>query len=283
MKKYLCFILLIFYMQWGAKAQFVDFNYNPKEGCDSAWVTFSNTSNLGIDTNNLNIQWSFGNGETYPVSNYFKINPPKAIHYSSPGNYNVTLSITRKSGTLIKEHVVSIHSSPNPFFQVYDTVSGTDTFYVFKAASGILPDTCYKWYILGVDTLIGSRFAKEIPAEGTYPTILVVTDTSKLHCKSVYQKNVYAFRKLNVPNYISPDNDGKNDFFTVQTNGTTQFRLNIFSRSGLLIFQSEGTQIFWDGYLYSGELVKPGTYFYIIETISGAIDFKEKGFLYVLY
>ena len=285
MRKILLFILIIFPPVSFLHPQVIDFTCTPSEACDSARVKFTSTVFLP-DTSSLSIQWTFGNGTSYSTNRFYKINPPQSILYSAPGSYTVTLSITNKNGTFTKIHTIHIYQSPNPFFHIYDTVAASDYAYtyVLKVAEPILPDTCYLWLIENIDTLRGHSFSKTFPAEGAYPVQLVVTDTSNLHCQSSYKRTLYAFKELNIPDLFMPhDPNPKNNIFYVETNGTNIYRLSIFSRSGLLIYQSEGTTIVWDGYLYSGELVQPGIYFYIIENLSAKSPHQDKGFLYVLY
>ncbi len=68
------------------------------------------------------------------------------------------------------------------------------------------------------------------------------------------------------PNVFTPNGDGKNDVFYLETNGQyascTQMR--VYNRWGQLIFRSSGNNIRWDGYTSAGKKVSPGTYFYTL-------------------
>ena len=87
---------------------------------------------------------------------------------------------------------------------------------------------------------------------------------------------------LSFPNAFSPNNDGLNDTFAMKTNFVQEFHLQIFSRWGILIFDSTDPNVVWDG-TYKGEIVAAGEYIYSIEgadTIGKKIN--QKGVLTIV-
>ena len=82
---------------------------------------------------------------------------------------------------------------------------------------------------------------------------------------------------LVIPNAFSPNNDGINDVWDIPNlrdyPGST---VQIFNRSGQLVFTSNGYNKPWDG-KYLGAPLPIGTYYYIIDprngikTLSGSI------------
>ncbi|MCC6725536.1 MAG: gliding motility-associated C-terminal domain-containing protein, partial [Saprospiraceae bacterium] len=68
-----------------------------------------------------------------------------------------------------------------------------------------------------------------------------------------------------VPNIITPNGDGRNDNFEVPCLKTTYTDNNvrIFNRWGDKVFDRDGYSNDWDG-RYKGNLLPPGTYFYLI-------------------
>ncbi|NOJ76028.1 T9SS type B sorting domain-containing protein [Empedobacter stercoris] len=94
---------------------------------------------------------------------------------------------------------------------------------------------------------------------------------------------------LALPSFISPNNDGKNDFWKPMTkNGkindvSNSYKLIIFDRYGKQILSKEGTNIIeWDG-THNGKPVADGTYWYMLESneelqvlYSGYIVVKRK-------
>lgn len=73
-----------------------------------------------------------------------------------------------------------------------------------------------------------------------------------------------------VPNIITPNGDGANDYFTVPCLESSYANNNvrIFNRWGDLVFEKDGYRNDWDGQ-YKGTLLPPGTYFYLIQPEKG--------------
>ena len=85
-----------------------------------------------------------------------------------------------------------------------------------------------------------------------------------------------------VYNVFTPNDDGINDSFTVQTNGTTIYALNIFTIDGVLVFKSVSPTILWDGRLPSGLKASAGTYYYTIESVNSSVNQEAHGYVYLL-
>lgn len=83
---------------------------------------------------------------------------------------------------------------------------------------------------------------------------------------------------LLIPNIITPNGDGLNDVFEVQ-NFPENAVIIIYNRWGVLLFESNTPDNFWDGRTKSGTLVPGGVYYYIINLPNGK---KAKGFIEVL-
>jgi len=83
-----------------------------------------------------------------------------------------------------------------------------------------------------------------------------------------------------VNNILTPNGDGKNDFFTIK--GLEKYpanKLTIFDRGGRLIYSTTNYQNNWDGYL-NGKPLMEDTYYYMLDLgINGTI----KGFISILY
>ncbi len=66
-----------------------------------------------------------------------------------------------------------------------------------------------------------------------------------------------------VPNTFTPNADGDNDEFYVSTLSISSFRLRIFDRWGLLVFESGDPEYMWDG-TYLGEPVPQDTFVWVV-------------------
>ncbi|MCB9251127.1 MAG: gliding motility-associated C-terminal domain-containing protein [Flavobacteriales bacterium] len=76
-----------------------------------------------------------------------------------------------------------------------------------------------------------------------------------------------------VPNAFSPNNDGINDLFKVQSGAIKTYNLKIFDRWGEKIWETDNYDEHWDG-TYKSSPVQLGVYVYIITFT----DFKDKVF-----
>jgi len=76
-----------------------------------------------------------------------------------------------------------------------------------------------------------------------------------------------------IPNVVSMNSDGINDFFEIKTTGYTGLNINVFNRWGKKVFTSNSIDFSWNG-----ENQRAGVYYYVIELtrIDGLKDI-EKG------
>lgn len=82
-------------------------------------------------------------------------------------------------------------------------------------------------------------------------------------------------------NVFTPNGDGINDYFTIQTTPGGRYSLYVYTRSGVLVYSSESPKIFWDGRSLSGIEMRQGVYYYIIEGREGEKEIKKKGFVHL--
>ncbi len=87
--------------------------------------------------------------------------------------------------------------------------------------------------------------------------------------------------ELAVPNVFTPNGDQNNDFIEVETDGTTVYQFTIFTRTGMRVFQSTSPRVFWDGRSNSGNALKEGIYYYVIEESDNSDPFRKAGFIYL--
>lgn len=75
---------------------------------------------------------------------------------------------------------------------------------------------------------------------------------------------------LFVPSVITPNEDGKNDFFII-SKGLGEASLIIFNRWGLVEFTSNNYMNDWDGRKNNGEMLPEDTYFYVVKSRNGNV------------
>jgi gliding motility-associated-like protein len=122
-----------------------------------------------------------------------------------------------------------------------------------------------------------------------------LTVESDLHCidsLKLDQKIIVDPSELNIPNVFTPNGDGMNDNFLVESKSLRNLSVEVFSRSGLKVysFYGEGEVLKnwkgWDGNVnFSSIKASPGVYFYIIKALGWdniVYNSKEyRGFVYL--
>jgi gliding motility-associated-like protein len=142
--------------------------------------------------------------------------------------------------------------------------------------------------------LFSTPFTHKYYRPGEYSVSLTIE--SDLHCIDSFRLEpkivVDPSEPPAIPNVFTPDGDGNNDYFKIETKSLQWISIEIFSRSGLRVyyFLGEGEQMRnyegWDGNV-NGTSIKasPGVYFYIVK--ARGWDDKEydskdqRGFVYL--
>jgi gliding motility-associated-like protein len=115
---------------------------------------------------------------------------------------------------------------------------------------------------------------------GSYVVSLVTT--SFLGCKdsvALIYLNITG-SEMDVPNVITPNNDGMNDVFKPEITGLVKYKCTIYNRLGENVYDWQGTDGQWDGKIRkSNDDAAAGVYYYIIEgTGTDGHQFTKKGF-----
>jgi gliding motility-associated-like protein len=85
---------------------------------------------------------------------------------------------------------------------------------------------------------------------------------------------------LEAPEIITPNNDGKNDYFVIRgVNSKASNHLAVFDRLGLQQYEAENYDNSWNGVDHHGNPVPPGTYYYVFKNGSATL----RGFLEIRY
>ncbi len=104
-------------------------------------------------------------------------------------------------------------------------------------------------------------------ASPTFTTLYYITITDGNGCTATDSVKVYVDIDFNVPNAFTPNGDGLNDVFTVQTELLIEYSITIYNRWGAILFASNDTNIGWDG-KYKGIDQEIGVYIYDIQSVS---------------
>ncbi|HLG03533.1 MAG TPA: gliding motility-associated C-terminal domain-containing protein, partial [Bacteroidia bacterium] len=165
---------------------------------------------------------------------------------------------------------------PNPvaFFNdsVLDLWNGQTVFLDSSALA-----TSWSWDFGDGQTSTDQNPYHEYPVAGTYTVTLLVTSADG--CLDTMQSIITVTEGVFIPNVFSPNGDGVNDAFVVPGNGLLVYKLEIFDRWGVKIFESEADEIRWDGRSTSGVACADGTYYYVLRAESETTSYSAAGFL----
>jgi gliding motility-associated-like protein len=118
--------------------------------------------------------------------------------------------------------------------------------------------------------VVGTSSTLFIDTPGNYSC--AVTNLSGLTCTIEVSKlfdNIFC----QIQKGISPNGDGLNDFLELVAK-----KVEIFNRYGKEVYSKENYNNDWHGQFMGGGLMPDGTYYYVIELVSGE---KKTGWIYI--
>jgi gliding motility-associated-like protein len=162
----------------------------------------------------------------------------------------------------------------------FDTISSGFTYNFSDLSTGTI--TSWAWDFGDGSTSTTPNPSHTYSGNGVQTVCLTVSNNGCADsiCRTV---TIDATDFINIPNVFTPDGDGVNDLFYIDNAGLTEYRLDIFNRWGVKVFQSETAGEKWDGRSTSGEILSDGTYFYILKAVSVTKkDYSTKGYIQLI-
>lgn len=226
-------------------------------------INFTDLSSIGAPDNipSTGYYWDFGG---FGFSNA----KDTSIVFPAQGIYNITHIVTSNNGC--KSTITqSVNITPKPlakFLYTNNSQQSLETFIAFIDSS----KSAVTWFWdFGNNT--NSNFQNPTAtynANGTYTVSLTITD--QFGCADTYTalvriSNIVSEITQLIPNIISPNNDGKNDFWRLDFINVyyPDADIEIYNRWGEQLFKSKGYANAWDG-SYKGSPLPVGAYYYTI-------------------
>ncbi len=210
--------------------------------------------------------WEFGDGNVSSEMN------PTHTYYSN-GNYTVKLTATGPGGQVIRDDVkITVYPQPTAYFEAYPkvvTIPGESVSLVNQSVGA----TSYLWDFGNGDQSEEVSPNYEYTEVGNYDiTLQAINDYG---CTHTYTLNEPIIAEqggdISFPNAFTPNPGGpsageytygdKNNyvFYPVVQKGIEEYKMQIFSRWGELIFESNDVKVGWNGYL-NGKICAQGVY-----------------------
>ncbi len=259
---------------------FVKVNDNPKITDISivASVCGNDNGEVTIFASGVNpLQYSIGSG--FQNMNHF-------LNLSS-GNYTLTLKdnngCTSDTNLFVPETIqvnasfsANPQSGPKPLLVEFTNLSIGANHYIWHVDSNYLSNDINE--------------SQYFTNAGTYSVGLIAYNNSP-QCADTFSLQISVFDSLmiQIPNVLTPNDDGINDIFSVTINGAKEVKCAIVNRWGNSVFEY-ATQIsanpitldLWDAKLNEGKTVTEGVYFYRMEVKDMYEKTHElKGFFHV--
>jgi gliding motility-associated-like protein len=222
--------------------------YSSDEICKGDSVTM----NVILMNSNTLVLWS--TGETTPE---ITVKPDTSLWYV------VTVYEIHYSDLIfceISEDIfITVHSTPQITI-VNDTTNLPGQNYLT-----VQSDFNITQYIWSPMESLSNPYSSETYANPTYLTTYTVSVTDEYGCHNAASITLGEIMKLYLNNLITPNNDGKNDIWTVgDKNLTDLFEVYIYNRWGEEVYSAKGYYITWDG-MYQDNLLPDGAYYYLIK------------------
>lgn len=218
---------------------------------------------MGENSDVASIDWDFGNGEhAYEGEEFTYV-------YMEPGTYYPSLTIKDETNCETVYPFDPITISPNDVIanftyapteiEMNDNVTFTDA-----SSSTVSPIVKWTWTIYGEEytSVTSSDITKSMHIPGYTTVTLVVAD--QYGCLAKHEEEIFVKPKIELPNVMTPNGDGINDYFTLDLDIYKEYDIVILNRWGNVVYSNTSQQgmIIWDGKTVGGDACIDGVYFY---------------------
>jgi PKD repeat protein len=266
-------------------------------GCSPLTIEPNNTS-LYTDTPGTTYMWDFGDGGSSTSKN------PSYVYFT-PGTYRVDLVVTGPGGTSNYSQVISSYPSPKADFELTPQIVfvNDEKVRMFNKTQGA---DSYLWEFGDGDTSkVKDPFHKYLE-EGTYDVTLWAYIHNVINGETITCSDKYVLSPgvtvepsgvIRFSTVFTPNKDGEIEMDHLPTGGTEidqfffppirdkviNYKLQVFNRLGVLIFESHDINIPWNGY-YHHKLCQQGVYVWYVEgKYANGSPFKKVGDVTLLH
>lgn len=199
----------------------------------------------------------------------FSVTKDTCFVFPTEGKYSVTHQVTSDHGCL-STLIQTINITPKPkakfiFTNPSSLSLGAPVQFIDSSANSV----GWFWDFGNGLTSSNQNPGSSYSANGNYTVSQTVSD--QFGCTDTYTAIVKVLNIVNdlvelIPNVISPNGDGKNDYWRLDFIDIyyPEAEIEIFNRWGESIFKSQGYSNAWDG-SYKGDALPVGAYYYTID------------------
>ena len=259
-------------------------------GCEPLEFSINNTS-LNTDLPGTSYRWDFDDGSISTAKN------PTYTYFTS-GIYRVELTVTGPGGTSIKSQIVRISPSPKAYFEVSPTLVFVND---EKVRCFNLSEDAdyYLWEFGDGDTSKVQEPFHKYMESGVFDITLWAYSNNGCMDKYVLSPGVTVEPPgdIRFSTVFTPNKEGPIELTSLPEGGieidqfffppirekVIEYKLQIFNRLGLLIFESHDINTPWNGW-YKGKLCPQGVYVWYLEgKYANGQPFKKVGDITLLH
>lgn len=260
---------------YGSGIHALSYSYTDVNNCIGSATESIHIHALPVITMNVNPVYCYGTGFTpvvpQPSGGTFTGNNVVSggLNLSSvdPGNYSVHYEVTSEFGCYSEQ--TANYTIPAPLFPGFDYT--VDCFQkIGGTAHPINPAYQYKWNF-GSDAVSGTTLSYYVEEAGNYPLTLTITDQYGCHYDTtgiVHIPTGVSPSDFTVPNVITPNGDGINDYLAmpVELDDCFEYDILILNRWGSVVFEMHNKTAVFNGKDKHGRDLTEGVYFYQVRS-----------------
>lgn len=236
-------------------------------GCEPLDVTFNDMSQPNISK----WSWDFGDGNTS--------NTQHPTHTFDAGSYTIQLNVESQAGCkgeLIVPDFIKVHPKPKVWFEpkpLVSTIDDPNIDFINQTTNA----SSWAWDFGDYSTSNIENPSHSYSDDGEYEVWLVAT-SDKGCIDSVMRTVKIIIDEIKIPNVITPNGDGINDYFYIENiERLESSTLRIYNRWGTLIYEASPYQNDWNG---NG--AADGVYFYELDYTTYFREDQAKGTVTIL-
>lgn len=217
-----------------------NFTAQPTEGCSPLIVQFTDQSQP--DTIAYTYNWDFGDPNA-AVNSSTEKNP---MHlYNNYGNFDVTLVVTTPNGctsTATRPGLITVHPTPVAKFTPNPTNASLsdnpNITFTNETENYILSETTWSWDFGDNTNSTDMNTTHVYTTPNDFSVQLVAKNI--YGCADTVYHTVVIEDELFIPNILTPDNDGQNDFLVIgNLNANRENVLKIYDRWGKKVYEKK--------------------------------------------
>ncbi len=235
---------------------------------------------LNSATTNTPTSFSWSVSPSTGVTNIFSTSQPSfGLTFSQAGAYTVSLTVSNASGTGTASANVLILTKPTANFSASLTSVGFPN--QIDITNFSINATNYLWsFSETAVTSTATNVSDTYSASGAYSIQLIATNGNGCSDTARYKFYLSDSSGITLPNFFTPNDDGINDIFKPLARGLSSLKVSVYNRFGILVYDWNTINGFWDGYTTAGILCDSGVYFYVLEATGfDGKSYKLKSYL----